>query len=184
MGIKGLIAIRSTVSPGTNDRMFRDYGMPVCSNPEFLREGVADYEFLNPPGVIIGERCKEHGDILEELYKPFRRPTFRVKPIVAEMVKLVVNGYLACQVSYWNQVKILADKLGVNSQEVGMLATFGDDRVSIYGARMHGKPFGGKCLPKDLEQLIKACGTVNVQDGFFKAIEFVNGIYQHKEGKS
>jgi len=72
------IIIRSSVLPGTAKSIMRKYGeLHICSNPEFLREGVAEYEFLNPPGIIIGECCREHGDLLERLYKPFRRPIYR-----------------------------------------------------------------------------------------------------------
>jgi len=175
-----LRVIRSTVPPGTaHELQSRYHGQHFCSNPEFLREAVAEYEFLNPPGFIIGECCKEHGDLLEKLYAPFRRPIHRTSPEVAELTKLAVNGYLACQVSYWNQIKLLADKLGINSHEVGMLATFGDDRVSVYGARMHGKAFGGKCLPKDLRQLITLCYRNTVQ---YTLLEVIREINDNLEG--
>ena len=172
-----LLVVRSTVTPGTTRSLSLEYTAHFCSNPEFLREAVAEYEFLNPPGIIIGECCKEHGDLLEELYTPFRKPIYRTTPEVAELTKLAVNGYLACQISYWNQIKLLADKLGINSHEVGMLATFGDDRVSTYGARMHGKPYGGKCLPKDLKQLMDLCKEKEVNDILLYGIRTINDKY-------
>jgi len=179
----GFLVIRSTVPPGTAHRLMDLYGVHICSNPEFLREGVAEYEFLNPPGIIIGECCKEHGDLLEKLYTPFRKPIYRTTPEVAELTKLVVNSYLACQISYWNQVKLLADQLGINSHEVGMLATFGDDRVSVYGSRMHGKPYGGKCLPKDLQQLINLVQNISVNGQLLEAIKGINDYYLIKGGE-
>jgi len=178
-----VIVIRSTVPPGTANNLMKEGGRHVCSNPEFLREAVAEYEFLNPPGIIIGECCKQHGDLLEELYTPFRRPIYRTSPKVAEFTKLAVNGYLACNVSYWNQVKLLANSLGINSHEVGMLATFGDERVSTYGARMHGKPYGGKCLPKDLEQLRDIAKEKDVEGYLLEAIKGINDYYLVKGGK-
>ena len=176
-----LLVIRSTVPPGTARKLADLYEVHICSNPEFLREAVAEYEFLNPPGIIIGECCKEHGDLLEELYKPFRKPIYRTTPEVAELTKLAVNGYLACQISYWNQVKLLADKLGINSHEVGMLATFGDDRVSVYGSRMHGRPYSGKCLPKDLNQLLDLAIDKGASPVLFEAIKGLNDFMKGGE---
>ena len=176
-----LIVIRSTVPPGTAKKLSKGGHYHVCSNPEFLREAVAEYEFLNPPGIIIGECCKEHGDLLERLYTPFRKPIYRTVLEVAELTKLSVNGYLACQVSYWNQVKLLADKLGINSHEVGMLASYGDDRVSIYGSRMHGKAYGGKCLPKDLQQLIDLVQKTGVNGQLFEVIKAINDVMKGGE---
>ncbi len=168
------LVIRSTVPPGTTNRLSQKYRLHLSSNPEFLREAVAEYEFLNPPGIIIGPCCDEHEELLSLLYEPFNVPIHCVEPTVAELTKLVINGYLACQISYWNQVKGLTDKIGVNSHEIGMLANHCDDRVSVYGARMHGKPYGGKCLPKDLQQLIVACESNGIATTLFKAIKYVN----------
>ena len=180
---EGLLVIRSSVPPGTCRGLRAKYQRHICSNPEFLREAVAEYEFLNPPGIIIGECCKEHGAFLEELYTPFRKPIYRTTPEVAELTKLAVNGYLACQISYWNQVRLLADEFGINSHEVGMLATFGDERVSVYGSRMHGRSFGGKCLPKDLNQLLKLATDKGANSTLFEAIKAINDYYLLKGGE-
>ena len=169
-----LFVIRSTVPPGTTKRLAHDCDRHICFNPEFLREAVAEYEFLNPPGVILGECCKEHGDLLEKLYKPFRVPIQRVDTVTAELTKIVVNSYLACQISFWNQIKRVGDAIGVNSHEIGMLASYCDNRVSCYGARMHGKAYGGKCLPKDLEQLLKLCKEKNVSTPLLEAVKQIN----------
>jgi nucleotide sugar dehydrogenase len=170
-----LVVIRSTVPPGTTV-MHKHF----CFNPEFLREAVAEYEFLNPPGVIIGECCKEHGDKLEALYKPLRVPIHRVDPTTAEFTKVVINSYLACQISFWNQISRVAESIGVNSHEVGMLASYCDSRVSPYGARMHGR-YGGKCLPKDLEQLLELCNEKRVWAPLLQSIKYINDSVKRKE---
>jgi len=173
------VVIRSTVPPGTARRLRGELHRPILSNPEFLREAVAEFDFLNPPGIIIGVDPPDHNCVarMRELYEPFRKPLHFVNTITAELTKLAVNAYLACQISYWNQVKLLADKLGVNSQEVGMLACFGDGRVSPYGSRMHGKAYGGKCLPKDLRQLLLLSGEWLVDNSLLDAIAHVNRVY-------
>ena len=169
------VVIRSTVPPGTADRL-SEMNRHICSNPEFLREAVAEYEFLNPPGIIIGPCCPEHRKMLEKLYEPFQIPIRVVRRDIAEFTKLAVNGYLACQISYWGQVKLIADRLGVNSHEVGMLANYGDDRVSAYGSRMHGKKYGGKCLPKDLAQLQTLADNDGIPSPLLKAIKEINDL--------
>lgn len=174
-----LVVIRSTVPPGTNKRLSDKCGMHILSNPEFLREGVAEYEFLNPPGVVIGECCHEHGSLLGSLYDPMQVPILYVKPIVAELTKIVINSYLATQISFWNQVKIICDRLDINSHEIGMLADCCDERVSEYGARMHGKPYGGKCLPKDLQQLMDLAKSLSVDKAIplLRAVQEINKQY-------
>ncbi len=174
-GADALFVIRSTVPPGTTEELAKAHDRHICFNPEFLREAVAEYEFLNPPGVIIGECCKEHGDLLEALYKPLRVPIHRVDPITAELTKIVINSYLACQISFWTQIKWIAEKLGANSHEVGMLASFCDPRVSCYGARMHGKSYKHtKCLPKDLTQLINAAKVLNADSTLLDAVRYID----------
>lgn len=178
-----LFVIRSTVIPGTTESLARRLNRHICFNPEFLREAVAEYEFLNPPGVIIGGCCRDHATLLSELYTSFRVPIIVVDPKTAEFTKLCINSYLACQISFWNQVKWVGDCIGVNSQQVGMLASYCDSRVSIFGARMHGTPYGGKCLPKDLEQMLQLCREKNVQTTLFEAIKYINDRYKAQEEK-
>ena len=166
--VEGLKVIRSTVPPGITNTYEH-----VCHNPEFLREAVADYEFMNPHRIIIGECCKSHGDILENLYKPLRAPIIRVDPTTSEVIKLASNAYLATQISFWNQVHLIAEKLGVNSHLVGKACTL-DPRISEYGASFHGQPFGGRCLPKDLESLRLAAMKLGVHTLLLDAVKEVN----------
>ena len=175
-----LFVIRSTVPPGTTEEIAITSNRHICFNPEFLREAVAEYEFLNPPGIIIGACCKEHAEILRELYSPLRACIIVVDRKTAELTKICVNSYLASQISFWNQVNSVADSIGVNSHQIGMLASYCDERVSKYGARMHGKPYGGKCLPKDLQQMVDLCNKERVWAPLFQAVKNVNEEYQKR----
>jgi len=169
-----LWVVRSTVPVGSCEKLQKidwdtlpkqviDQEIPthrcVCHNPEFLREQVSEFEFMNPDRVVIGECCKRAGDILEDLYTPFNVPIIRVDTDTSELMKLVSNAYLATQISFWNQIDLIASKLGVNSHVLGHALTL-DPRISSYGAHMHGKQYGMKCLPKDLAQL-KLIGMKN-----------------------
>jgi UDPglucose 6-dehydrogenase len=169
---ESLIVIRSTVPPGMTKRL-QSNAWHICHNPEFLREAVADYEFMNPHLVIIGECCKEHGNMLEDLYAPLRVPIIRVDSTTSEMTKLVSNAYLATQISFWNELAVLCQKLGVNSHTIGKALSL-DPRISVYGSSMHGAAYGGKCLPKDLEQLISGAEAQGVDANLLKAVKTVN----------
>lgn len=162
------IVVRSTVPIGTCNKHFH-----VCHNPEFLRESVADFEFMNLDRVIIGECCTLHGDVLAELYEPFHVPIVRVDPTTSELIKLASNAYLATQISFWNQIALIAEKLGVNSHVVGKACAL-DPRISNYGASMHGSAYGGKCLPKDLAQLKLTALKLGVDPCVLDAVEEMN----------
>jgi len=177
---KSLIVIRSTIPPGTTKQLSKAASWHICHNPEFLREAVADYEFMNPHFVIIGECCEEHGNMLEGLYEPLRAPIIRVDPTTSEMTKLVSNAYLATQVSFWNEIGVLCQKLEVNSHTIGKALSL-DPRISAYGSSMHGAAYGGKCLPKDMEQLISMAEAQGVDVNLLKAVKTVN---EKAKGKS
>lgn len=166
------VVIKSTVPPKTTVQLSDKYNIHICNNPEFLREGVAEYEFINPARIVIGECCRDHGDLLEELYKPFRSPIVRCTPTEAEMVKLASNCYLACLIAYWHEIQHVCEKIGINSHVIGRIAAM-DPRISSYGASMHGR-FGLRCLPKDLEQMLSVCKKLGYGAPLLNAVRKVN----------
>jgi len=167
-----LMVIRSTVVPGTCKMIHRELGVHTCHNPEFLRESTAIMDSFTPERVIIGECCKFHGNILEELYEPLRKPIFRDSPEVTEMTKLAINGFLSTIISYWNEIDEISSKIGVNGTKVGMLAST-DSRVGYYGSRFHTK-FGGKCLPKDTNHLIDVAKENGLNPVLLDAVMEIN----------
>jgi len=86
---------------------------------------------------------------------------------------LASNAYLATQVSFWNQISLICEKLGVNSHVVGKACAL-DPRISEYGASFHGQPFGGRCLPKDLESLRLVAMKLGVHTLLLDAVKEVN----------
>ena len=170
--VSGFIVIRSSVVPGTCKRLIKTYTQHVSHNPEFLREAVALQDEMNPARVVIGECCESCGDLLEFLYKPLRVPIIRTDPTTSELTKLASNCYLSTVISYWNEIERLAQKLGVSGHQVGMIASM-DPRISPYGARLHNR-YGGRCLPKDMEQLIKFSQSIGYDPVLLKAVEEVN----------
>jgi len=165
-----LVAIKSTVLPTITERivipLLAESGkklgeeIGVCVNPEFLTEIASTWTddkhyhkgFFTEDRIVIGEYDKKSGDILEQFYKPVGRPIFRTDLKTAEMIKCAANCMLATKISFWNEVFLICQKLGIDSQQVANIATL-DPRIGKYGA-VHSKAFGGKCLPKDLEAFI------------------------------
>ncbi len=148
--------IKSTVPPGTTQAAMLKHGVHICHNPEFLREDTSIEDALNQRFVIIGECCAEHGNQLAKLYEPLGAKIIRTRPDTSEMAKLVLNNYLATLITFWNEIHEICSTLNLDTKEVAELVK-NDSRVSSYGAAFFGKPFGGKCLPKDLNQTLNIC---------------------------
>jgi GDP-mannose 6-dehydrogenase len=159
-----VIVLRSTVLPGTTETIViptieRASGQragadfTVCYNPEFMREGSAVGDFLQPPYTILGSQNPEHLAPLRELYKDIPGTTFETTIPVAEMVKYVSNLYHALKVGFANEVGTLCKSLAVDSDVVTKIFT-SDTKLNISTAYLSpGFAFGGSCLPKDLRAI-------------------------------
>lgn len=168
-----ITAIRSTVPPGTTDEMSARFGRQMAHVPAFLREVTALWDTINPPFTLIGCRSRENGQRLAELFAPLLAPVQIVTPPTSEMVKLVLNAYLHTLVSFWNEVHLLSNLVGVESHVIGKLCAL-DERVALYGATLHGKPAGGHCLPKDLVQLITYAEENGYAPDLLRAVQQMN----------
>ena len=180
-----VVIVKSTVLPGTTEKIikpiiekyskkkaFEDFGLAV--NPEFLREGKALKDFMNPDRIIIGvnqddDKTKQ---ILKKLYEPFNAPKLIVDIKTAEMIKYASNAFLATKISFANEIGNICKKLGIDSwkvfEGVGL-----DHRISPYAFRS-GAGFGGSCLPKDVRALIKKAEEVQENPIILKAVMEVN----------
>lgn len=157
-----VVVVKSTVVPGTTEgvvipileksgkKVGGDFG--VCMSPEFLREGKAVYDFMNPIRIIIGEFDRRSGDTLLNLYQSFNAPVLRTDPRTAEMIKLASNTFLTMKISFINEIGNICKKLGIDGYEVAKGMGF-DDRIGSKFLNA-GIGFGGSCLPKDLRALI------------------------------
>jgi GDP-mannose 6-dehydrogenase len=159
-----VIVLRSTVLPGTTESLvipllektsgFRvGRELTVCYNPEFMREGTAVSDFLQPPYSIFGAQAPEHLIPLRELYKDVPGATFETSIPVAEMVKYFSNAYHALKVGFANEMGTLCKHLNVDTEAVVRIFT-SDFKLNISPAYLSpGFAFGGSCLPKDLRAL-------------------------------
>jgi UDPglucose 6-dehydrogenase len=171
--VQGLYVIKSTTPVGTTERLMRKYGVHICHNPEFLRQKHAYEDVINPDRVIIGQCCKKHGQVLVGLYSPLNKPIFVTTPILSELAKLAANAYLSTLITFWNEMYELTVKLNVDIRELAELVC-SDHRISRYGTAKFGEPFGGKCLPKDLDYLINSFKQCNSNPILFEAVKIFN----------
>lgn len=177
--VKGLYIIKSTVPPKTTESLCDKHGIHIFHNPEFLRERFSFDDVIHPRVVILGQCCTDHCDVLKNYYAPLGCPIVITTPTVSETAKIALNSYLATLISFWNQVDILAKGLGISTAEVATIAKL-DHRVSAYGTEFFGSPFGGKCLPKDLNQAIGAARQLGIVPQLFEAIRDFNGTIHDK----
>ncbi len=167
LGRKGshhFVVLRSTVLPRTTEslvipaieaasgkRSGADFA--VGYNPEFMREGTAVADFLQPPYTILGVQKPAHLVLLRELYQGIPGRVFETSLAVAEMVKYVSNAFHALKVSFANEVGTLSKQFGVDTEAVTEIFT-SDMRLNISSAYLApGFAFGGSCLSKDLRAL-------------------------------
>ena len=158
------VVLRSTVLPGTTETLMvptiesasgkkAGVDFAICYNPEFMREGSAVADFLQPPYTILGSQNPQHLALLRELYKEVPAATFEVSIRVAEMVKYVSNLYHAVKVGFANEVGTLSKHLGVEADQVTKIF-MSDTKLNISSAYLApGFAFGGSCLPKDLRAI-------------------------------
>jgi GDP-mannose 6-dehydrogenase len=159
-----VFVLRSTVLPGTTETVVlpileRESGkkcgqdFTVCYNPEFMREGSAVADFLNPPYTILGASDTNHLAPLRELYKDVPATLYETTIPVAEMVKYFSNCYHALKVGFANEMGTMCKHLGVDAQAVTKIFT-SDTKLNISSAYLSpGFAFGGSCLPKDLRAI-------------------------------
>jgi UDPglucose 6-dehydrogenase len=194
-----LIVVKSTVLPTTTEKNLIpllqrvsgkcvDEEVGVCVNPEFLTEISHTWSegerfargFFNEDRIVIGEFSKKSGDILESIYNSLNIPIIRTDLTTAEMIKLASNCALASRISYWNEISYICQLLGVDSEIVARVAGM-DERIGKYGT-IHGKAFGGKCLPKDLKALVKFSEKIGHNAKLLKAVEEINEKKKAEEG--
>jgi GDP-mannose 6-dehydrogenase len=159
-----VFVLRSTVLAGTTETIVlpileKESGkkcgedFTLCYNPEFMREGSAVADFLNPPYTILGASDTRYLAPLRELYKSTPGTLYETTIPVAEMVKYFSNCYHAVKVGFANEMGTMCKHLGVDAQAVTKIFT-SDSKLNISSAYLSpGFAFGGSCLPKDLRAI-------------------------------
>jgi len=150
-----LLAIRSTVFPGTCEEhilrpLERFPGVRVVSNPEFLREGSAVADFMEPSLLVAGSNDAAAAERVASLYRALNVAPCIVSLRAAEMIKYACNAFHAVKIAFANEIGTVCGSLGMDAAEV-MATLCADRKLNISSAYLKpGFAFGGSCLPKDL----------------------------------
>ena len=184
---ENIILVRSTVVPGTTRDIQKEFPkLNIVFNPEFLTERSAAFDFINQSRVILGGE-PENTSRVEELYKkrfgeylPVLKSNFET----AELIKYMNNLFFATKVSFLNEMKLLADKVGVNWSDAleGFIL---DGRIGHSHLQVPGPDgkfgFGGSCFPKDIQALISFGDEIGVDMNVLKGAWETNLIVRPEQ---
>ncbi len=194
-GLKGkdsfyTIVIRSTVIPGTNEKVgkiieqfsgkIRNSHFAVVSNPEFLREGTAVNDYYNPSMTVIGTENQYAFELMETIYSQVKAPVIKTDIGVAEMIKYVNNSFHALKIAFTNEVGVISKTLGTDSKKLMDLFVL-DNKLNISPAYFKpGMGYGGSCLPKDLKGLSTIAYDNYLKTPLLNSIDESNNIHNNR----
>jgi UDPglucose 6-dehydrogenase len=182
----GAVVINKSTVPVGSAQMVQDLlvecgvsadSVHVASNPEFLREGQAVRDFLNPDRVVVGCDDQDAAAKVAELYRDLRAPVLVTDPASAEMIKYASNAFLATKISFINAVANLCEAVGADVREVALGMGY-DKRIG--SQFLHPGPgYGGSCFPKDTAALLYTSDQVGYKFGLLEGVRDVNRL-QHE----
>ncbi len=178
------IVMKSTVPCGTGaaiQRVFsqqRKADLRYVSCPEFLKEGSAVKDFLEPDRVVVGDTGDWAGDAVVDLYAPLGAPLVRTDIASAEMVKLASNAFLATKISFINEIANVCEQTGADVIEVARGMGL-DDRIGSKFLQA-GIGFGGSCFPKDVDALKQLAGNSGYHFQLLTAVIEVNELQKRR----
>lgn len=149
-----------------------DQDFDIASNPEFLREGAAVSDFLNPDRIVVGVESERARDLLCRIYAKFQDRLVITNIDTAELIKHASNSFLATKISYINMIADLCEKTDADIEQVAVGMGL-DPRIGPQFLRA-GLGYGGSCFPKDVKALVKIGEDLGVDMGLLKETERVN----------
>lgn len=184
------VVVKSTVPPGTTEKIVVPAvlkGVGSCAtadglsidigfamNPEFLREGLAVEDFLNPDRIVIGSGGGKAKDAVTAMYEGIGTERLYCGITAAEMIKYTSNAFLATKISFSNEIGNICKKLGIDVYEV-MKGVGMDHRISPFFLNA-GAGFGGSCFPKDVSALVSLAESSDVDPVLLKSVLGVNEV--------
>lgn len=180
-----IVINKSTVPVGSGDmveQIIRDQGVPadmfdVVSNPEFLREGSAISDTLNPDRIVLGTRRPEAAEKLKQLYEPLKAEVIVTDLNSAELIKYGGNSFLAMKISFINALSRICELCGANIGDVARgIGT--DQRIGpqfLYA----GLGWGGSCFPKDVQGMVATAAGLDYDFGLLREVIRINDEQTH-----
>jgi UDPglucose 6-dehydrogenase len=178
------VVMKSTVPVGTGaaiKRIFAEQGkkaLAYVSCPEFLKEGSALKDFLEPDRVVVGDDGDWAGDAVVQLYEPLGAPLVRTDVASAEMIKLAANAFLATKISFINEIANVCEETGADVLEVARGMGL-DRRIGTHFLKP-GIGFGGSCFPKDVSALKQLAGNSGYHFQLLTAVIEVNELQKRR----
>lgn len=151
-----------------NDRILFD----VASNPEFLREGTAIYDFMHPDRIVVGVESEKAQNLLIKLYEPIDAPMIVTDIKSAELIKHASNSFLAMKISFINAVANICEKVGADIDKVAEGMGL-DKRIGEHFLKA-GVGYGGSCFPKDVKAFIRISEKLNCNLNILKEVHRIN----------
>ncbi len=183
-GGERLLVMKSTVPVGTGEKVVADLealgatGMAYASNPEFLREGAAIQDFLEPDRIVIGASTAADGDVVEGLYRGIDTDVVRTSVPTAEMIKYASNAFLATKISFINEIANVCEQVGADVRTVAKGMGL-DHRIGPHFLRA-GIGYGGSCFPKDVQALKQLAGNSGYHFQLLNAVIEVNALQKRR----
>jgi len=175
-----IIVNKSTVPIGTGDWVANiveknknaDVAFSVVSNPEFLREGSAVYDFMNPDRVVLGSLNRQAAEAVAQLYFPLQCPIIITDLRTAEMIKYASNAFLATRISFINEISSICERLGADVKDVARGMGY-DKRIGPAFLEA-GVGWGGSCFPKDVRALAHMATIHGCHPQLLRAVMEIN----------
>ena len=150
----------------------------VVSNPEFLREGCAVADLMQPDRIVIGAQSEHAIDLMKKIYEPFMAPILVTDINSAELIKHAANSFLALKISYINAVSVICEASGADVEKVA--DGIGMDRRIGRNFLNAGIGYGGSCFPKDIAAFIKISDQLGVPFTLLKEVQRINATQRDR----
>jgi len=183
-GGERLLVMKSTVPVGTGEKVVADLeargatGITYASNPEFLREGAAIQDFLEPDRIVVGAFRDEDGDAVEALYRGIDTDVVRTSVPTAEMVKYASNAFLATKISFINEIANVCEQVGADVRTVARGMGL-DHRIGPHFLQA-GIGNGGSSVPKAVQALKQLAGNTGYHFQLLNAVIEVNALQKRR----
>jgi UDPglucose 6-dehydrogenase len=177
---KSTVPVKTGEKVAESIRRYNRHGakFDVVSNPEFLREGCAVKDLMNPDRIVIGAQSEHAVDLMKKVYEPFMAPILVTDVNSAELIKHAANSFLALKISYINAVSAICEASGADIEKVA--DGIGMDRRIGRNFLNAGIGYGGSCFPKDIAAFITISEQLGVPFTLLKEVQLINATQKDR----